>query len=162
MKPLEVKGQGVIEGVMMRNNDRYVLAMRKENKEIGFIHEDCSDRGDKIPILRGISAFFGEIIFGIKAITSASDYREEHSKNKTTAMEKLFNKLFGRTGDEMFMGIVVLLSVAMSVGVFIILPYKGGEYFAQTYFRNRPIVRMGIEAIFRAVVFLIYLIYLST
>ena len=35
MKYANIGGQAVMEGVMMRHKDRYAVAVRKENHEIG-------------------------------------------------------------------------------------------------------------------------------
>ena len=38
-----IGGQAVMEGIMMRNNDRYAVAFRKPNNQIEVVLADCAD-----------------------------------------------------------------------------------------------------------------------
>ena len=55
-----IGGQAVLEGVMMKNKDRYAVAVRKSDGQIEVMAEDYEGiRGAKkvsgIPFLRGVS-----------------------------------------------------------------------------------------------------------
>ena len=42
MKSSGIGGQAVIEGVMMKNKDRYAVAVRKPDNEIEVVVKECS------------------------------------------------------------------------------------------------------------------------
>ena len=42
MKPSGIGGQAVIEGIMMRNKDKYSIAVRKPDHEIEVTVRDCN------------------------------------------------------------------------------------------------------------------------
>ena len=70
-KPLDIAGQAVVEGVMIKNEAQYAMALRKGNGDIEIIHnvyKGIMGRGpfSKIPILRGIFALIDNLVLGIK------------------------------------------------------------------------------------------------
>ena len=62
MKPSNIGGQAVMEGIMMRHKDKYSIAVRRPDKEIELKVEDykCIFGNAKIwkkPIIRGMVSF---------------------------------------------------------------------------------------------------------
>ena len=58
MSRINIGGQAVMEGVMMRNNDRYAVAVRKPDKQIEVKTNRCTGTSDRpavcnLPIVRG-------------------------------------------------------------------------------------------------------------
>ena len=47
MKSSNIGGQAVMEGVMMRNNDRYAVAVRKPDKQIEVKTNRCTGTSDR-------------------------------------------------------------------------------------------------------------------
>ena len=58
-----IGGQAVMEGVMMRNQDRYAVAVRKPNKEIEVEVTNCSTS----EIMKKIKNLFWQIYYMIYA-----------------------------------------------------------------------------------------------
>ena len=59
MSRINIGGQAVMEGVMMRNNDRYAVAVRKPDKQIEVKTNRCTGTSDRpavcnLPIVRGV------------------------------------------------------------------------------------------------------------
>src|SRR5690554_6121483 len=94
MKPSDIGGMAVIEGVMMKNKDEYAIAVRKPNNEITVVkkkHKDFSDKVKlfKLPIFRGMLAFIDSMVIGMKVLNfSASFFDEEAEKDKKEVSEK--------------------------------------------------------------------------
>ena len=70
MKPSGIGGQAVIEGIMMRNKDKYSIAVRKPDHEIEVTVRDCKLLTEKhkwmgYPIIRGVVSFIDSLITGI-------------------------------------------------------------------------------------------------
>ncbi len=62
MKPSGIGGQAVIEGVMMRNGNRYAVAVRTADQQIVVDTQECGKKfaGNKfvkLPIVRGVVNF---------------------------------------------------------------------------------------------------------
>jgi uncharacterized protein YqhQ len=87
MKSSNIGGQAVLEGIMMKNQDRYAVAVRKPDGEI-FVQTETfhSITGNwkkltTIPFVRGVFNFIDSMVLGIKTLTfSASFYEEEEEK----------------------------------------------------------------------------------
>ena len=66
-KPLDIAGQAVVEGVMIKNEGQYAMPLRKGNSDIEIIHDvykGILGRGPfrKIPMLRGICALIDNLV----------------------------------------------------------------------------------------------------
>ena len=82
-----IGGQAVMEGVMMKNQDKYAVAVRKPNKEIEIMISEYNGimKNKKIknmPIFRGVFNFIDSLILGMQTLTfSASFFEEEEDVN---------------------------------------------------------------------------------
>ena len=90
MKSSNIGGQAVIEGVMMKNKDRYAVAVRKPDGEIEVTTDTYKSvvgkytALTKLPFVRGIFNFVDSLVLGMKTLTwSASFYEEEEEKEMT-------------------------------------------------------------------------------
>ena len=99
MKSSNIGGQAVLEGIMMKNRDRYAVAVRKPDGEIFVQTEEfhsVTGRYKKlttIPFVRGVFNFIDSMVLGIKTLTfSASFYEEEEEKNFSEAEQKKKNR----------------------------------------------------------------------
>ncbi|HHV13544.1 MAG TPA: DUF1385 domain-containing protein [Clostridiales bacterium] len=85
MKPSGIGGMAVMEGVMMKNKDKYAVAIRKPNNEIiveESTYTDFSDRVKlfKLPIFRGMLAFVDSMVMGVKVLNFSASFLEEEEE----------------------------------------------------------------------------------
>lgn len=153
-----IGGQAVLEGVMMKNKEKYAVAVRKPDGEIevevetyqGLAH---GSRIKELPFIRGIFNFLDSLILGTKALNySASFYEEEDGKE--TKFDKAMDKMSGGNGEKLLSGIVTVISVVLAVGIFIVLPYFISSLF-ENFIRNRSLMAI-IEGVIRIALFLLY------
>lgn len=153
-----IGGQAVLEGVMMKNKEKYAVAVRKPDGEIevevetyqGLVH---GSRIKELPFIRGIFNFLDSLILGTKALNySASFYEEEDGKE--TKFDKAMDKMSGGNGEKLLSGIVTVISVVLAVGIFIVLPYFISSLF-ENFIRNRSLIAI-IEGVIRIALFLLY------
>ena len=153
-----IGGQAVLEGVMMKNKEKYAVAVRKPDGEIEVEVETYQGlaHGSKIkelPFIRGIFNFLDSLILGTRALNySASFYEEEDSKE--TKFDKAMDKMSGGNGEKLLSGIVTVTSVVLAVGLFIVLPYFISSLF-ESFIRNRSLMSI-IEGVIRIALFLLY------
>ena len=153
-----IGGQAVLEGVMMKNKEKYAVAVRKPDGEIEVEVETYQGlaHGSKIkelPFIRGIFNFLDSLILGTRALNySASFYEEEDSKE--TQFDKAMDKMSGGNGEKLLSGIVTVISVVLAVGLFIVLPYFISSLF-ESFIRNRSLMSI-IEGVIRIALFLLY------
>ena len=106
MKYSGIGGQAVIEGVMMRNKNKYAVAVRKPDGEIEVKTDECGGIAAKnaffrLPFVRGIVNFIDSLVLGMSTLTySTSFIEEDEDASKETGEEKTI--LFGLTGTGYF------------------------------------------------------------
>lgn len=153
-----IGGQAVLEGVMMKNKEKYAVAVRKPDGEIevevetyqGLAH---GSKFKELPFIRGIFNFLDSLILGTRALNySASFYEEEEGKK--TKFDKAMDKMSGGNGEKLLSGIVTVISVILAVGIFIVLPYFISSLF-ESFIRNRSLMAI-IEGVIRIALFLLY------
>ena len=79
---VRIGGQAVMEGVMMKNGDRYAVSVRKPDGEIETKTERYMSISDKysvlkLPVLRGVVNFAESMVVGMKTITYSADFIED-------------------------------------------------------------------------------------
>ncbi|HHV80675.1 MAG: DUF1385 domain-containing protein [Dictyoglomi bacterium] len=82
---MQIGGQAVIEGIMMRGPNSFSVAVRTQNNEVK-VHKSSTkstlnSKINKIPILRGFISLIDSLVLGIKALNiSAEEYGGEEVK----------------------------------------------------------------------------------
>lgn len=98
MKPSGIGGQAVIEGIMMRNGNKYAVGVRTADGQIVVDTRECGGkvRGmkwAKLPIIRGVVNFFDSLVLGMKTLMySASLFAEETEEEKNERESKAREK----------------------------------------------------------------------
>ena len=86
---VRIGGQAVIEGVMMKNMDRYAVSVRKPNGKIETKVEECVSFAEKhplfqLPVFRGMVNFLESMVIGMKTLNySASFYEDEEEQTES-------------------------------------------------------------------------------
>ena len=160
MKSSNIGGQAVMEGVMMKNGDRYAVAVRKENGEIVVKTEDYisfikNRKLLSLPIIRGVFNFIDSLVLGMKTLTySASFFMEEdETEKKEVDNEKQEKK------DSLLMGVTVAFSIILAVGLFMVLPYFISTLFRR--FTDSATVIGLLEGAVRLALFMGYILLIS-
>lgn len=158
-----IGGQAVLEGIMMKNKEQYAVAVRKPDGEIevevdhyyGIIH---GSKLLKIPFVRGIFQFIDSLILGMRSLNfSASFYEDEEAKE--TAADRAFDKIFKDKAEKVFSGLVMLFSLALAIGIFMVLPYFITSLFEE-YIRSASFMAI-LEGVLRILIFVGYVLAIS-
>ncbi len=146
-----IGGQAVLEGIMMKNQEKYAVAVRKPNGEISVELENYQGllHGSKIkeiPFIRGIFNFIDSLVLGMKCLNFSATVCDETENEQ----EKQ-----GGGGSKLANTLVTILSIALAVGLFIVLPYYLASLF-RGFVRNESLMAI-IEGGIRIVVFILYI-----
>lgn len=163
-----IGGQAVIEGIMMRNKDKYAVAVRKPDKSIDVDIQECGSIAKKykittLPFIRGIFSFIDSMVIGIKTLTySASFFEDEDEQEEEPGkFEKWLLNKFGEKAEKVVMGFTVCLSIVIAVALFMILPL----FIADVIEKYVPGVTQShvpvIEGIVKIIIFIGYLLLIS-
>lgn len=176
MKQVSIGGQAVLEGVMMKNNDKYAVAIRKPDNEIEVKISEFKPAGSrfalfKVPIIRGVVNFIESLVIGVKTLTYSADFLEEEEEPKTdrkiedTDEKKTDEDKTNRNGtdknnsDNLWMFGTVALSIVLAVGLFMLLPAFLASLLDKVI-KNHLVLGL-IEGVIRLIIFMIYVVLIS-
>ena len=155
-----IGGQAVLEGVMMRCNDQYAVAVRKLDGEIE-VEKRIIKGAEKLPFwkktpfVRGMFQFVDSLKVGTQALNySASLFEEDDKEVVSEKKKKMKEKL-----EPVMMFFTMVLSFALAIGIFMILPYFITEIFSD-YIQNQFIIAV-IEGAIRIIIFVGYVFSIS-
>lgn len=162
MKSSGIGGQAVLEGVMMRNKDRYAVAVRKPNGELAINKGECTSLKDKngffrLPIVRGVVSFIESLILGTQMLTSSAEYFED--EEEPGKFEKWLIQKFGKKADKIIMGGAVFLGILLAFGLFTLLPLAVITLIPDDVMSYEW--KALLEGCLRLVIFLIYIALIS-
>lgn len=161
---VRIGGQAVIEGVMMKNMDRYAVSVRKPNGKIETKVEECVSFAEKhplfqLPVFRGMVNFLESMVIGMKTLNYSASFYEDEEEQTESRTEQLLEKILGEKAKKIIMGIVLVFSLAISIGLFMILPYIASEALGKLI-RNEYVI-LFMEGIIRIAIFLGYIVLIS-
>ena len=161
-----IGGQAVMEGVMMKNQDKYAVAVRKPDKEIEVMVSEYTgiiknQKLKNMPIIRGVLNFIDSMVLGMQTLTySASFFEDEEDAKKAakkanmTSEELAEQEKRDKKKEDAAMGGTVALSIVLAVGIFMMLPYFISSFF-QKYIESRLLLGL-LEGVIRLTIFISY------
>lgn len=126
--PTTIGGQAVMEGVMMRGTDRMATSIRLPDGRIHIKTQALPAQSGamKIPVVRGVFAFFASLVVGMKTLMYSADVLEYYmgeEEEEKGAFTKWLEKHFGeRAAWNIAIYAAVIFAILFSVGIFILLP----------------------------------------
>ena len=157
-----IGGQAVLEGIMMKNKDRYSVAVRTPEGDIDVTVEEYESFAPVksltlIPFIRGVFNFIDSLILGIRTLNySASFYEEETDTHKK---DKVLDRLFKDHTEKILSTVTVIISVAFAIGLFIILPYWLSQLLSRFVVSDTALA--ALEGVIRVLIFVGYIVLIS-
>ena len=154
-----IGGQAVLEGIMMKNGDKYSVAVRKPNGEIEMELDTYhgileGSKIKKIPFIRGVFNFLDSLILGTRSLNfSATFYEDEDEQKNVKDPAKKARK------DKALTTLTTILAVVLALTLFMALPYYTSVLLGR-YVRNASLMAI-IEGIIRIVIFILYVAAIS-
>lgn len=168
MKYSGVGGQAVMEGVMMKNQDRYAVAVRKPDHQIDVKVENYKStiKNEKIrhlPIVRGVVNFVESLVLGMSTLMySASFFEDEEEDNKKKNLSEEERKKLEekeKKQEKALMGGTVAFSIVFALALFFALPYFLSGFFHKVI-ASETLIAL-IEGLIRLAIFLGYIAIIS-
>lgn len=164
MRPSGIGGQAVLEGIMMKNKEKYSVAVRKPDGQIEVRTEVYrSIAGDskwaKLPLIRGVVNFIDSLILGMESLSYSASFYDDEEEQEPGKFEKFLVKLFGEKAEKVVMGCTVAFSVIMAVAIFMVLPYYISGIFRNFIVSNTLLA--VLEGVIRLGLFTLYVVLIS-
>ena len=172
-----IGGQAVMEGVMMKNQEKYAVAVRKPDQEI--VVETSTYEGlikkkkiRNMPILRGVFSFIESLVLGMKTLTFSASFFEEEEEEKSgsrkaekragaqkPAPTEEEQKKMEKRQENALMGGTVAISIVLAVAIFMVLPYYISVFF-QRFITSQTLLAL-LEGVIRLTIFIGYVAAIS-
>lgn len=168
MKYSCIGGQAVMEGIMMKNGDKYAVAVRKLDNDIEIKVDECHSfiKNKKIltlPLIRGMFNFVDSLVLGMKSLMySAEFFMEDEEEEKEKAKKKEKKEKTEKQKDSensLLLGLTVAFSIVMSVAIFMILPYFISQLFQKI--TDSQLILSIAEGVMRIAIFMTYIVLIS-
>ena len=160
MKSSNIGGQAVLEGIMMKNGPKYAVAVRKPDGEIEVKTEEYKsiikwEKLTKIPFVRGVFNFIDSLVLGMKTLTYSASFFDEETDVLVTEEEAIKQQ----KKEDLLMGITMVVSVVIAMGLFMILPYFISNFFKDMI--TSRFLRTVLESLVRVGLFVAYILAVS-
>ena len=123
---VDIGGQAVMEGVMMRSPDATAIAVRRPDHSIVVKrtpYEPISKKHPWMgkPVIRGAVNMVTMLVFGMTTLQDSTQMLGVLDE-EPTAFEKWLAKKLGKGIDKIVMATAIVLAVALSIGLFMAIP----------------------------------------
>ncbi len=150
---------------MMRNKDKYAIAVRKSDGSIvlkkdtykGILADSVLK---KIPFIRGIFVFIDSMILGLGCTNySAEIYAEDDPDALPANAEKNSDEKKESFGEQALTAVVMVLSFVLAIGLFMVLPYFLASHVVKL--TGSTALLSLFEGIIRIAIFVCYILVIS-
>jgi len=164
MKNSGIGGQAVIEGIMMRNKDKYAIAVRKPDKEIELVVRESKLLTEKhkwlnYPIIRGVFNFVDSLVTGISTITYSASFYDDPAQQEKTKADEIGRTIFKDKLESILMAVTIIISIVLAVGLFMLLPYFTSRLLTNVI--SSQVLLNFLEGVVRVVIFILYMVAIS-
>jgi len=158
-----------MEGIMMRNKEKYSVAVRKSDGEIevmtGTYEPPIPEKITSLPFIRGTFVMINSLVLGMKTLGWSAEFFEEDEEEGTgKGAEKGADDTSKKEDKEkgispLMMGLTVCFSLVLSLGLFMFLPYFLSELLRNVVKSNTLI--LIFEALLKLIIFVAYVAAIS-
>jgi uncharacterized protein YqhQ len=157
--PTKIGGQAVMEGIMMKGEDRTAVAVRLPDDSIYIKTEKLKARGRwfKVPIIRGVLIFIDSLVTGMKTLMLSAELLgtfdedeegEEDAKSKDSGASMTFALILS-----------VVIAIVFTIGIFVIAP-TWAVNLLDRWIPNDVVLNI-IEGVLRILLFVLYVLLIS-
>ena len=145
---------------MMRNKDKYSIAVRKPDNEIEVTVRESKVLTEKLkwmsyPVIRGVVSFIDSLITGISTINYSASFYDDPDEQKKTKADEIGKSIFKDKFESVLMALTVIVSVFLAVGLFMLLPYYVSR-LVKAYVPSKTLLNL-IEGLVRVEIIILYL-----
>ncbi len=158
-----IGGQALIEGIMMRGPEKDAVVVRtKDGLEVDVKPRKVHKKGSICtwPLIRGVVNFFDSQVTGVKALMQSADLSPEETQEEPSKLDLwLERKLGDKAFQNLIISVAVFLGLAMSIGLFFLLPMLFGSVLSN-WISNNLLLNL-LEGVIRILIFVAYIMLVS-
>lgn len=157
-----IGGQALIEGILMRGPLKQAIVCRTADglvekvDELKFVKDKYPFLG--WPLIRGVVIFLDSMVKGMQALTYSADLIPIEEQGEPDKLDQWIEAHFSEEkAKDIIIGAAVVLGIALSIGLFVLLPTLLGKLSLKLIPRMGSFSLSLVEGLIRIVVFLLYL-----
>ena len=159
-----IGGQALIEGIMMRGPELDAVVIRgKDGLQVETTPRKIRPKKSPLswPLIRGAVNFFDSQVVGVKALMRSADLSvDEIEEEQPSKLDLWLEKKLGNKGFQNFLvGTSVFLGLAMSIGLFFLLPMIVSSLFDSVI--TSTLLLHLLEGLVRIAIFVVYIVLVS-
>lgn len=157
-----IGGQALLEGILMRGPQKQAIVCRTPDGLVEKV-DDLHLVKDKHPILgwpliRGVVTFLDSMVKGMQALTYSADLLPLEEQGEPDKLDQWIEAHFSEEkAKDIIIGVAVVLGIALSVGLFVLLPTLLGKLSLRIFTGMNSLSLSLVEGVIRIVIFLLYL-----
>ena len=154
---VDIGGQAVLDGVMMKAPDAIAVAVRRSNGDIVVKRENYESPAKKHkwmgwPFIRGAVNMVSMLALGMRVLSdSVKMLGEDAEEEKPSKFELWLAEKLGKNVDKVVMGLAMVLAVCMSVGLFVLLPNIAVMFFPDSPTGGMLLLKNLVSGIIRII-----------
>lgn len=158
-----IGGQALIEGIMMRGPEKDAVVVRTGDElKIEVTPRKIHPKGSFCtwPLIRGVVGFFDSQVTGVKALMKSADLSPEETQEEPSKLDLWLEKKLGdKRFQNLIISVAVFLGLAMSIGLFFLLPMLIGSVLSN-WIGNNLVLNL-LEGVVRICIFVAYITLIS-
>ena len=159
----DIGGQAVLDGVMMKSPDAVAVAVRRPNGDIVVKRETYVAPSKKhpwmgLPFIRGSVNMVHMMGLGMQVLEDSMKMSgNEDAQEEPSKFEKWLAKKLGKNVDKVVMAVAVVLALAMSIGLFVLLPNTVIMLFPKNASGGTLLLKNLVSGLIRIVLLIAYI-----
>ena len=148
---------------MMKSPEAIAVAVRRENGNVVVKREEYEAPSKKhkwmgLPFIRGSVNMVQMLSIGMRTLSDATNMLGVETE-EPSRFEKWLSKTFGKSIDKIVMGVAVVLAVALSLGLFVLLPNAVISLFPKNGSNGMLLVKNLCSGILRILILIGYIYF---
>ena len=125
---VDIGGQAVLDGVMMKSPDAIAVAVRRANGDIVVKREEYESPAKKhkwmgLPFIRGSVNMVQMLGLGMRVLEDSMKMSgDESMQEEPSKFEKWLAEKLGKNVDKVVMAMAIVMAMCLSIGLFVLLP----------------------------------------
>ncbi len=159
----DIGGQAVLDGVMMKSPDAVAVAVRRPNGDIVVKRDTYVSPAKKhpwmgVPFIRGSVNMVHMMALGMRVLEDSMKMSgNEEAQEEPSKFEKWLAEKLGKNVDKVVMAVAVVLALAMSVGLFVLLPNTVIMLFPQNASGGTLLLKNLVSGLIRTIILITYI-----
>ena len=159
---VDIGGQAVLDGVMMKGPDAIAVAVRRPDGDIVVKRETYESPAKKHkwmgwPFIRGTVNMVQMLSIGMKTLTDSANMSGAEETEAPSKVDLWLAEKLGKNVDKVVMAVAAVLAVCLSLGLFVVLPNLAVLLFPENATGGMLLLKNLVTGVIRIALLIAYI-----